>query len=274
MKFVSHGGIQVTFQKHPPRCCRGRRGLPLTQTAQEGPMWEPPAGPQEVPGTGLGRPPPLPGASRGARGGRGILPEHRVRALWRFLGDKAGVAHSGVPRNPGASLEHSLLLSPHPQHCRVPAMLDPRDVAGRGSCPHPHPRESSEAPAGGRRGTEVLGLSPALRPFCLGELAPPCPQAASSSASGSTGSGVGAARALTPAPVSAGLPDQGVVGSALRGQRALAAGPVHAGLPAALHGPHLLQVPAWLRVGAGGWGPGGPDLPSQAPSLGGPHCCH
>lgn len=41
---------------------------------------------------------------------------------------------------------------------------------------------------------EVLGLSPALRPFCLGELAPPCPQGASSSASGSTGSGVGAAR--------------------------------------------------------------------------------
>lgn len=84
MKFVSHGGIQVTFQKHLPRCCRGRRGLPLTQTAQEGPMWEPPAGPQEVPGTGLGHPPPLPGASRGARGGRGILPEHRVQGALAF----------------------------------------------------------------------------------------------------------------------------------------------------------------------------------------------
>ncbi|KAB0398108.1 hypothetical protein E2I00_019756 [Balaenoptera physalus] len=101
MKFVSHGGIQVTFQKHLPRCCRGRRGLPLTQTAQEVPVWEPPAGPQEVPGTGLGRPPPLPGASRGIRGGgRASSWSTECRMPWRFLGDMARVAHSGCPSEP------------------------------------------------------------------------------------------------------------------------------------------------------------------------------
>lgn len=53
-------------------------------------------------------------------------------------------------------------------------------------------------------------------------------------------------------PLSTGLSHQGVVGSAVRGQRALAGDPVHAGLPAALHQPHLLQVPAWpLGCGQG-----------------------
>lgn len=48
-------------------------------------------------------------------------------------------------------------------------------------------------------------------------------------------------------PLSIGFPDQGVVGPAQRGQWALAGVPVHAGLPAALHWPHLVQVPALLQ---------------------------
>ena len=185
----------------------------------------------------------------------------------------------GVPRNPGASLEHSLLLSPRPQHCRVPAVLDPRDVAGRGSCPHPPtPRESSEGPAGERRGDRSPGLEPCSPPLLSGRAGPAlptgslflgrevtgpvlsCRRSVQSQSSwgpqGARGRGWGTPVALTPAPVSAGLPDQGVVGSALRGQRALAAGPVHAGLPAALHGPRLLQVPDWLRAGPGAGGLG------------------
>lgn len=61
--------------------------------------------------------------------------------LWRCLGDMRHVVHWGAPQSPGASLEHSLILSPHAEL----AMLDPRGLVGRSSAHTAHPRENSGA---------------------------------------------------------------------------------------------------------------------------------
>lgn len=87
-------------------------------------------------------PPLLPGVSGGIHGGGTTSSwSSKCRTLWRCLDDMRHVVYRGAPQSPGASLEHSLILSPHAEL----AMLDPRGLVGRSSAHTTHPRENSGA---------------------------------------------------------------------------------------------------------------------------------
>ena len=210
MKFVSHGGVQVTCcrlasGRSCPWCCRCRRS-PRSHRGTWVPVLR---GPRDRPGP------------------------------WSCAADRHTLSTPFASQQTGAKREWA--GGPLPgslQSSTRPQPLPPGKTAR--PCPPeplPPPEDDGACPV---LPTTLRGWG--LRVPCLGHAGV---WRREDTLFTLRGGAQGVPTGLKLPPLSTGLSNQGVVGPALRGQWALAGDHVYAGLPVALYRPHLLQVPAW-----------------------------